>query len=91
MQHTDDSVLVRKVLLENWEPIVCNEILPDDEYDIYIPKLIAFLEAGASRERIIDYLLFVEGVRMGVETDHERVAKVAHNLIVAWKQRHAAA
>jgi hypothetical protein len=87
MEHTTDFMLVRAVLLRDWEPIICNELLPDDEYDDYIPKLIKFLESGAPSERIADYLLFVEGVTMGVETDRERAALVASNLIIAWKQR----
>ncbi len=87
MEHTADFMLVRAVLLRDWEPIICNELLPDDEYDDYVPEIINLLEAGAPIERIADYLSFVEGVTMGVQTERERTGRVASNLIAAWKQR----
>lgn len=81
-------MLIRAVLLRDWEPIICNELLPDDEYDDYIPQLMELLEAGASQERIANYLSRVESVTMGVPTIVERTSRVASNLIVAWKAKH---
>ncbi|VTZ25782.1 conserved hypothetical protein [Methylocella tundrae] len=88
MAHTPDFMLIRAVLLRDWEPIICNELLPDDEYDDYIPQLMELLEAGASQERIANYLSRVESVTMGVPTIVERTGRVASNLIVAWKAKH---
>ena len=39
-----------------------------------VPEIINLLEAGAPIERIADYLSFVEGVTMGVQTERERTA-----------------
>ena len=33
MEHTADFMLIRKVLICDWEPIICNELLPDNEYN----------------------------------------------------------
>lgn len=87
MEHTADFMLVREVLIRDWEPIICNELLPDDEYDSYIPQILRLLSSDCSSEQLADYLAHVEHDYMEVGTDPERTARVAANLIAAWMQK----
>lgn len=87
MEHTADFMLVRAVLIRDWEPIISNELLPDGEYDSYIPQILHFLRSGCSAEQLAAYLAHVERDYMEVGTDPERTTRVAANLIAAWKQK----
>lgn len=87
MEHTADFMLIRTVLIRDWEPIICNELLPDNEYDSYIPEIIRLLRSDCSSEQLAVYLQHVERDYMEVETDPERTTRVASKLIAAWKQR----
>ncbi len=87
MEHTADFMLIRKVLIRDWEPIICNELLPDNEYNSYIPETIRLLRTDCSLEQLAVYLQHVERDYMEVETDPERTTRVASKLIAAWKQR----
>lgn len=89
MEHTADFMLIRAVLMRDWEPIICNELLPDDEYDSYIPRLAELLQSDCSIETIAAYLQHIEHDYMEVETDAKRARRVAVNLIAAWRSKGA--
>ena len=56
---------VRRVL-NRWDPIgVADEV--DDEYDGYIPHVLALLRSGADEASIAKHLLAIESERMGLE------------------------
>ncbi|SFK11058.1 hypothetical protein SAMN05444581_102150 [Methylocapsa palsarum] len=87
MEDTAEFMLIRAVLIRDWEPIVCNELLPDGEYDSYIPRILHLLCSDCSSEKLAAYLAHVERDYMEVGTDAERTDRVATNLLAAWKQR----
>jgi len=65
-------------------------LLPDDEYDSYIPGIIDLLGSNCSAEQLSNYLLNIERDYMEVETNPVRATSVANNLIAAWKSRRRA-
>jgi hypothetical protein len=87
MEHTTEFMLVRAVLMRDWEPIICNELLPEGEYDSYIPQILRLLRSDCSSEQLAAYLAHVERDYMEVGIDPDRTVRVARNLISAWKQR----
>jgi hypothetical protein len=90
MEHTSDFITIRFVLLRDWGPIISNDLLPDDEYDSYIPAIIDLLKSDSSAEQLAGYLTNIERDYMEVETNPERTALVAKNLVAAWKSRNPA-
>jgi hypothetical protein len=90
MEHTSDFTTIRSVLLRDWEPIISNDLLPDDEYDSYIPAIIDLLKSDSSAEQLAGYLTNIERDYMEVETNPERTSLVAKNLVAAWKSRNPA-
>lgn len=88
MKNTDEFNSVRDVLLRYWEPIICNELLPVDEYDSYIPGIIALLGSDCTADQLSNYLLNIERNEMEVKPHPERTSLVASNLIFAWKAKH---
>ena len=89
MEHAADFILVRAVLMRDWGPIICNQLLPDPEYNSYIPRIIELLNTSCSVEQLSGYLLHIERDYMEVDTNPECAALVASNLITARKQRRA--
>jgi hypothetical protein len=64
----DDRWLrVRKVLMEEWDPIgVCGEPNATNEYDNYIPAILHLLLSNASVDQLRDYLFEIVDERMGM-------------------------
>lgn len=59
---------IRKILLEEWDPIGIKEIdEAQDEYDFYIPDILKMIGDGQSANDLASYLMFVEKERMGLE------------------------
>lgn len=54
--------LIREVLNTDWDPISAG--CPEDEYDSYIPKIVALLQFGASDVELVAYLREVETIDM---------------------------
>lgn len=73
---------VRTILMEHWDPIgICGEPNATNEYDSYIPNIIALLRARASVEVMLDYLDWVASERMGFISQRERARTAVARLL----------
>ncbi len=66
----DDMKLYRRtdeVLHYLWDPIGISDI-PEarDEYHSYLPHVFSLLKQSKDQQDIVDYLIFIEGDRMGM-------------------------
>lgn len=65
--HAQLYVKVARLLWEDWDPIGVNSMNgPDDEYNMYVPEVVAMLERDARVEDIADHLTQIATVRMGL-------------------------
>jgi hypothetical protein len=70
---------VRRILLEDWDPIGG---VPDDEYDSYIPGILRLLGESCDAHRLAAHLLRLESNSMGLSgADAERCRRVAVRLL----------
>ena len=62
---------IRRVLMAQWDPIGVNGI-PEaaDEYDIYIGDIYGLVIGNAGLSKIVEYLRWVEVVRMELVDKH---------------------
>ncbi len=78
-----------KQALRDWDPIGVysdGDDWPDDEYDSYSGPVVALLDAGADRGRIIAYLKRVCEVTIGVGFDRPRTEKMVDELLLFWPE-----
>ncbi len=67
---------IREILNRDWNPIGIGD-LPDDEYDDYVGKVAAIVNAGGSDQEILEYLTWAEADHMGFgKTNKERLGRV---------------
>jgi len=67
---------IRRVLMQVWDPIgVKDEPNAQDEYDGYLGNVHELLVAGASDQRIAEYLCFVVNERMELPATREDLAE----------------
>lgn len=82
----DDHLYMRldEVTHYLWDPIGISEY-PEgrDEYHSYLPEIYARVKAG-DRDKIIEYLRWVECERMGMSFNEER-AEFACDVMLRWK------
>ena len=79
---------IRRVLLRKWDPIGVwygDPCPAQDEYDFYIPRISAALEAGSSEDEIADLLAGYRTGSMGLRPNLERDRTAAAHLI-DWEQ-----
>jgi hypothetical protein len=86
-----DMEELRALVMARWDPIGVHvpENGPDErvlywnEYDSYLPTIVAHLDRGDGVERLTDYLAGLRTVNMGLppHSDHDAAAAAA---IVAW-------
>ncbi len=64
---TQISDAVRKILIEEWDPLGVNEI-PEaqDEYDHYVGGVRRLLEAGADKTKLVGHFRHLEEIDMGI-------------------------
>jgi len=73
---------IRRVLRDTWDPIGLGKELPDDEYDIYVPDLIAFVRGLTAFEtEIAGHLLRTETEIMCVPADPAKATRTARALL----------
>ena len=73
---------VRKVLLNDWDPIGINDQAgADDEYDAYAGRLHALLASGLSARDIEAFLIRIEADQMGLAPNRERARHIAELLV----------
>jgi hypothetical protein len=77
--------IVRRILLERWDPIGVNDV-PEaqNEYDSYVPGVIALLINGSSAAEIAAHLGHVRHGRMELGWGSEHELKVARALLAAF-------
>ena len=67
MSHTELTLAVREVLLNDWDPCgVGNNEALKDEYDDYLPRIVGLIEGNCPAESINQLLVEFEG-GLGVE------------------------
>lgn len=65
---TDELEQLKALLWEEWDPIGvnCDAGGPTDEYDSYALKLYSMLKSNASRDEILNYLVWVRTEYIGI-------------------------
>lgn len=91
---TDDKALTEQVghvLRHIWDPIGLGAEGPADEYDSYVPGLIALVRSTtASEAEILAHLLLIESEMMGLapaSVPATRVARALLGLRDAWRRK----
>jgi hypothetical protein len=51
MSNEDRIAIVRAILFEDWDPVVCSPFRPADEYDSFIPGVIKLLESHCTADQ----------------------------------------
>lgn len=73
---------MRRVLRYIWDPIGLGAELPDDEYDSYVPGLIALVRSLTAFEaEIAAHLSRIEAEMMGLSPDPARATRAARALL----------
>lgn len=73
---------IRRVLLEEWDPIgIAEDPLAQDEYDGYLGGIYNFLEQNATEAEIVHHLHLTETLNMGMQgQSKEKLLTVAESL-----------
>ena len=69
---------VDTILWEDWDPIGVREMGgPSDEYQSYVPKVVALIASGASETELADHLDAIASDHIGIDDriSAERAAK----------------
>jgi len=69
---------VREILWRDWDPIGCG--VPADEYDDYVPPVVAMLSQGKSRTDVADYLRVTASETIACPVSEEKLARVVDKL-----------
>lgn len=76
--------IVHRILLEQWDPIgVIESPEAQDEYDSYVPSVIALLINGSAEETIAAHLGRIATERMSLPSEPKREMRVARALLSA--------
>lgn len=74
--------------LHEWDPIGVYEqddgTWPDHEYEACVRPVVALLDAGASEEKIVEYLRRVCVDQIEISFDQRRAQEIVAGLIVFW-------
>ena len=73
--------------LRRWDPIGVygsGSTCPDDEYDAYSVPVVNLLDAGAPKEKIVQYLQSVVVDRMEIGFDRPHTEKIVEELMAFW-------
>jgi hypothetical protein len=80
MDRKDETNRIRRILLDHWDPIGLSGVMPDDEYDSYIPAIIEASRRPDAFERLWDFLAAIE---KDVSSVDEKKRRKAISLILA--------
>lgn len=69
---------VREILWRDWDPIGCG--VPEDEYDDYVPPVVAMLTQGKGREDVDAYLRATAVQTLACAVDEERLTQTLDRL-----------
>lgn len=67
---------IYSILINEWDPIgIKNEPEAQDEYLIYLQDIKTILSKKSDSD-LIEYLIYIEAERMGMEADKKNIARV---------------
>jgi hypothetical protein len=69
---------VRAVLWRDWDPIGAG--VPEDEYDDYVPPVMAMLNQGKGRADVAAYLRMTAAETIGCPVTEDKLAGVVEKL-----------
>jgi len=69
---------VREILWRDWDPIGCG--VPADEYDDYVPPVVAMLSQGKSESDVADYLRVTAAETIACPVSEDKLALVVAKL-----------
>lgn len=69
---------VREILWRDWDPIGCG--VPEDEYDDYVPPVVAMLTQGKGRDDVGEYLRTTAAETIACPVSEEKLARVLDKL-----------
>jgi hypothetical protein len=76
---------IDEVLHYLWDPIgVAREPFARDEYAAYVPEVFAIVVEGGSEQKLMGYLLQVEGDAMGLAARPSHARRIAE-MLVEWR------
>lgn len=82
MNNREKLQAIRKLLLEQWDPIgVQDYSAAHDEYDQYLPAILSLLESNATMMEIARHLGSIATNDMGLADMPERDLAAARNLL----------
>ena len=88
MNETEFLAIIRRILLNEWDPIgVGSAPEADDEYDSYAARVISLLEAGHCSPEIAELLADVEQIGMGLDARPIVCRTVAEHIVSEWATR----
>lgn len=75
---------VRRILLSDWDPIgISGQPNAQDEYDIYVSKIVDLANNNVTPEALAAHLLKVVKEQMGLSGDPSRASQVAAKILAA--------
>lgn len=84
-QASAEAAMVSEVLFYVWDPIGVSSILfARDEYDAYVPEILAILRAGGSSQSVVEALIRLEVEQMELNRPNLRSAHKAAEMLVNW-------
>lgn len=76
---------IDEVLHYLWDPIgVAREPFARDEYAAYVPEVFGLVAEGAGEQKLMNYLLQVEGDAMGLAARPSHARRIAE-MLVEWR------
>ncbi len=69
---------VHVILWQDWDPIGCG--VPDDEYDDYVPAVVAMLTQGKGRDDVAAYLRATAADALACPVDEEGLTRTLDKL-----------
>jgi hypothetical protein len=85
MSKEEQTQRLRAILFNDWNPIGFAPLLPDDEYDVYLPGIIQLLESHCTAEQLEAHLAKIEKDWIGISSEPGNTHRTAENLLRSWK------
>jgi len=80
----DMHARVRAILMRDWDPIgIGDQPKLAEEYDAYVPAIVAMIRARQSADALAAQLLQIEKTKMGLAGNTARAQSVAGKLLGA--------
>ena len=76
LSFNETEIKIGLILRNDWNPIGFGALLPNDEYDSYVPKMYQFLQEGAAQKMIEAYLEHIETTVIGLKRNKKNQNKM---------------